>query len=98
MESILQNEKRCWLCGRTGPEHLDRHHVYAGGMRNQSERYGLTVWLCHDSCHENGTYAVHHDRSTRERLQAWAQEQAMAYYHWSMEDWMNRFYKNYMEV
>lgn len=98
MESILQSEKRCWLCGRAGPEHLDRHHVYAGGMRNQSERYGLTVYLCHDSCHENGTYAVHRSRATRERLQAWAQEQAMAFYGWSMEDWMGRFYKNYMEV
>jgi hypothetical protein len=96
VDSILQLDKRCWLCGRTGPEHLDRHHVYAGAMRNQSEKYGLTVWLCHDSCHERGTYAVHNNRATREELQAWAQKRAMDYYGWSMADWMSRFYKSYI--
>ncbi len=96
MLSILQDKKECWLCGRTGPEHLDRHHVYGGGMRNQSERYGLTVWLCHDSCHENGSEAVHRNMETRTQLQAWAQEKAMRYYNWTLEDWMNRFYRSYM--
>lgn len=99
MKSILANEdnKSCWLCGATHGEHLDRHHVYGGGMRQQSEKYGLVVYLCHSSCHEYGERAVHQNKVTRELLQAQSQKRAMEYYGWSVKDWMDRFYKNYME-
>jgi len=96
MRSILVNEKVCWLCGSSTGEHKDLHHVYGGGMRNTSEKYGLVVYLCHHNCHEYGKQAVHQNKETRQKLQDWSQRKAMEYYGWSMDDWMNRMYKNYL--
>ena len=44
--------RSCWLCGRNGTaEPLDKHHIFGGAYRKKSEKYGLTVYLCHGSCH-----------------------------------------------
>lgn len=58
MESVIQNEKKCFACGKTTG--LNSHHVFPGGRRKASERYGFKVWLCvnhhtvgKDSVHEN---------------------------------------------
>jgi len=49
MESILQRERKCFICGRQGE--LDEHHCISGNSnRNNSEAYGLKIWLCRD-CH-----------------------------------------------
>ena len=49
MKSILQNEKRCFLCVST--QNLELHHCIHGvANRKIADREGLTVWLCH-SCH-----------------------------------------------
>lgn len=40
--------RSCWLCGRNGTaEPLDKHHIFGGAYRKKSEKYGLTVYLCH---------------------------------------------------
>lgn len=45
-DSIIQSEKRCYV---SGAEYgLDRHHVFRASRRNNSEKYGLWVWLRHD--------------------------------------------------
>jgi len=50
MESILQKEKRCFICGRTGP--LDEHHCLSGtSNRDLSTEDGLTIYLCR-KCHK----------------------------------------------
>ena len=50
MESILQKEKRCFICGRTGA--LDVHHCLSGySNRDLSTYYGLTIYLCRN-CHK----------------------------------------------
>ena len=46
----------CFLCGKTG--WLEEHHVYPGPFRDKSEKYGLKVGLCGESCHRNGRYAA----------------------------------------
>ena len=97
MQSIMQKEKYCFLCGATSGEHLDRHHVFQSSLRNQSEKYGLWVYLCHDKCHENGKYAAHRCAETREKLRRAAQLIAMKEYNWTVDDWRERFYKNYLE-
>lgn len=43
---------RCWLCGRWG--WLEEHHIFGGANRKKSEKYGLKVGLCGDTCHRNG--------------------------------------------
>lgn len=48
MNSILQpsGERKCYITGST--RSLERHHIYAGGLRQVSEREGLWIWLHHD--------------------------------------------------
>ena len=60
MESVLQKEKRCFLCGKLGD--LEKHHCIHGyANRKIADKYGLWVWLCTD-CHR-GNDGVHLNRT-----------------------------------
>lgn len=58
MESILQKEKRCFICGRTGE--LDEHHLLSGNSnRGNSTKYKLTIYICracHGGIHDKGKF------------------------------------------
>lgn len=60
MESIIQKEKKCFVC--RAAYGLHRHHVFGGtGRRKISEDNGFTVWLC--GFHHNMSSAgVHFNR------------------------------------
>lgn len=60
MKSILQNEKKCFLCDTTYDLH--DHHIYFGSAnRKISEANGFKVWLC--AYHHNmSNDSVHHNR------------------------------------
>ena len=46
MKSILQTEKKCFVCGKTYD--LAVHHVYEGtANRRVSDATGMTIFLCH---------------------------------------------------
>lgn len=97
-KSILQDEKRCYLCGGDGfYDRLDRHHIFNGALRDKSERFGLWVWLCHEQCHIFGRNAAHVSGATRRQLQSDAQKKAMETYGWSMAEWRKEFYKNNLQ-
>lgn len=64
MQSIICDVKRCYRCGSTQGLHC--HHVFAGSLRNKSDRYALTVWLCAE-CH-TGSRGVH---NTKEGMKWW---------------------------
>ena len=90
MESMLQSEKECFFCGQK--THLERHHVMPGPNRKNSEKYGLTVWLCHE--HHTGDTGVHMNRTKDEMLRYFAQkrfEDMLGH-----ELWMQVFGKNYL--
>lgn len=56
MNSILQNEKRCFICGLYEP--VEEHHIFFGSAnRKISEENGFKVWLCYD--HHRGIIGVH---------------------------------------
>lgn len=60
MDSILQNEKICFLTGAT--DNLDEHHIFHGTAdRALSEKYGLKVWLRHDRHIANSPYPTPHN-------------------------------------
>lgn len=89
--------KKCWLCGRNGSsDPLDRHHIFGGWRRNKSEKYNLVVYLCHMDCHIFGQDAVHQNAETMQRLHEYGQRKAMKENHWSMEDFIREFGKNYL--
>lgn len=89
--SIIQkDETRCFICGRvTG---LERHHVLGGPNRKWSEKYRLTVMLCHD--HHTGPHGAQYDRKVGDPLKRLAQIAFEARY--SHDKWMEVFGKNYL--
>ena len=89
---------KCWLCGRNGlQDPLDHHHIFGGAYRDKSEKYGLVVLLCHNSCHIFGEYAVHRNKETRDFLRRWGQRKAMEENNWTTADFVREFGKNYLE-
>ena len=94
--SIVQKDTdRCFLCGKNGGAWgLDLHHCFGGALRKKSDKYGLTVRLCHDTCHLNG---VHKDARLNRKVQAYAQKKAMRENDWDVERFIKEFYKNYLE-
>lgn len=91
MNSVMQNEKRCYLCG--SEMGLERHHVLGGtANRPLSEKFGLWVWLCHN-CH-TGTDGAQYDPEKNRMLKAEAQAAFEAEY--GHQKWMETFRKNYL--
>lgn len=92
MKSILQQEKVCYLCGRT--YNLEKHHIF-GGVANRriSESQGLWVWLCGDTCHR-GTDGAQYDRDKNIMLKMDAQT-AFEKTH-SHNEWMKIIGRNYL--
>lgn len=87
--------RRCFLCGRTTG--LDAHHIFGGPYRKKSDRYGLLVDLCHDTCHIFGPGAVHQNRDVMLEVKRYGQRKAMQENGWSKEDFIREFGKNYLE-
>lgn len=96
-KSIIQyNKDKCYICGKNASADyfgLDEHHVFPGPNRKASDRFGLVVYLCHDSCHLNG---VHKNAELCRKLQAEVQRKAMHFYRWDMEAWRAIFGRNFL--
>lgn len=89
--------KQCFLCGRNGSaDPLDRHHIFGGPDRKNSEKYGLTVYLCHNSCHIFGRKAVHRNAENMLKVKQYGQRKAMQKQGWTKEDFIKHFRKNYL--
>lgn len=92
------SDKYCWLCGKNGSfDPLDRHHIFGGANRNKSEKYGLVVYLCHNSCHVFGKNAVHKNKDTMLAVHKYGQQKAMSENNWTKEDFIKIFGRNYIE-
>lgn len=93
MKSIIQEKKECFFCGRTDDLHL--HHVLEGRNRGNSDKYGLTIYLC--SYHHNmSDDSVHFNLIYKKLMRIIAQlyfEQKWG----STEDFKKIFRKNYKE-
>lgn len=72
MDSILQEEKECYLTGSTTGLH--KHHIYAGSRRSASEKNGFWVWLRWD-WHNGASYGVHFNNALDLKLKKECQEQ-----------------------
>ena len=96
--SLLSASDRCLLCHRTNGK-LDRHEVFGSALRDKSKKYGLWVTVCHE-CHltrlHGWEYDPLHDR--RAAMRRVAQRVAMDTYGWTVEEWRERFYKNYLDT
>lgn len=90
MKSILQNIKRCWVCGNP---YVEEHHVlYGTSKRKLSEKYGLKVYLCHE--HHTGKKGAHFNKVLDTQLKMFAQKKFEEIY--GHEKFMEVFKKNYL--
>ena len=100
MDSVIQREKECFLCGNTltyGMNGLEDHHVFFGhGNRSVSEKYGLKVWLCGHRCHRYGKNAAHQNRETDVYLKRVAQRVYEEKYG-TREDFIRDFGRSYLD-
>ena len=91
MKSILQSERKCYLCGRETC--LEVHHIFAGvANRRISTEQGFVVYLCHN-CH-TGTEGAQYDKDKNLYLKQMAQaEYEKTHTH---DEWMRLIRKNYI--
>ena len=94
MKSIMQKEKRCFICGTTN--NLHEHHVIHGNAnRKLSEKYGLKVWVCLE--HHTGDNGVHNNAYLDDELKKQAEIKWLLYdYDRSINDFIKIFGKNYL--
>ena len=92
MKSIIQDHKECYITGET--HGLHEHHIFAGANRENSEKYGLKVWLIPElhNMHKNG---VHQNKELRHVLHR-AGQMAFERVHGSREKFVEIFGKNYL--
>ena len=90
MQSIMQTEKECFFC--KSQKQLEVHHALSGyANRKKADADGLVVYLCR-TCH-----ADLHDRNVGEQeLKREAQRIWMKAYRKTVDDFRDRFGKNYL--
>lgn len=93
-KSILATQKgQCYLCRKYTC--TEEHHIFEGRNRQQSEAYGLKVYLC-PVCHRTGPRAAHSNTETKERLHRIGQ-MAFERKGGSREDFIRIFGKSYLD-
>ena len=68
VKSVFQDEKECFVCKSPA---VEEHHIFQGSFRNNSEKYGLKVYLC--TKHHTGAEGVHPNHGMLEALKRMAQ-------------------------
>lgn len=91
MASIIQTEKECYFC--KSQVWLENHHIFGGANRPKSEKYGLTVWLCH-YCHNEPPRGVHHNRQNMDYLRRIGQQAFNE--HYPNKDFIFEFGRNFL--
>ena len=93
----ISDYKKCFICGRNGNgDRLECHHIYGGGRRKLSEKYGLVVWLCGERCHRTGKYSAHQNAEIMDYLHKVGQIKAMKEQGWSINQFREIFGANYI--
>lgn len=94
MDSIIQKSKKCFVCETTMA--LEEHHcIYGTSNRKQSDKYGLTVWLCNYH-HTGSKQSVHFNKELDMHLKKLAQRK-FEQVHGTRKDFMNAFGRNYLD-
>lgn len=83
----------CFMCGKWAE--LEEHHLFGGARRPISDKYGLTVKLCR-SCHQDAPDSAHRSGETKLALHKYGQIKAMQEQGWNIEEFRERFGKNYL--
>ena len=91
MKSIMQDTKECYITHQTTGLH--KHHIYGGGNRKNSEKYGCWVYLIGE-LHNLSDYGVHFDKSFDLKLKRKCQSVFEETH--TREEFMKIFGRNYL--
>lgn len=93
----MDDYRKCFLCHRTETSYnrLEVHHIFSGANRKLSEKYGLTVTLCHE-CHNEPPFGAHYNADVMDYLHRYGQEKAMQEQGWTEDEFREIFGKNYL--
>lgn len=84
-------DKECFICGTT--INVENHHVFYGrGLRQLSDKYGTTVYLCHR--HHRGNKGVHFNKELDNYLKSLFQQRFEENH--SRKEFMEIFGRNYL--
>ena len=89
--SIIQQEKKCLLCGATYGCEL-HHCIHGTAGRKIADKLGLTVWLCAE--HHRGSVSPHQNRDIDLRLKRLAQTEYEKKH--TREEWLEKVGSNYL--
>lgn len=89
--SIIQQEKKCLLCGATYGCEL-HHCIHGTAGRKIADKLGLTVWLCAE--HHRGKVSPHQNRDIDLRLKRLAQTEYEKKH--TREEWLEKVGRNYL--
>lgn len=89
--SIIQQEKKCLLCGATYGCEL-HHCIHGTAGRKIADKLGLTVWLCAE--HHRGNVSPHQNRDIDLRLKRLAQTEYEKKH--TREEWLEKVGRNYL--
>jgi hypothetical protein len=93
METVLQKNKECWVCGSPS---VEDHHIFFGQKtRSQSEKYGLKLWLCPEH-HRIDPHSPHKNRRVDLAMKITAQKHFETYIG-THEEFMAEFGRNYLD-
>lgn len=92
MQSIINNNHQCLVCGST--HNLHKHHIFFGtANRKLSEKYGCWCYLCARH-HNMSNEGVHFNKPLDTKLKQYAQKKFNEVY--PDLDFMRIFGKNYL--
>lgn len=94
MNSLISNEKKCYVCGTQF--NLHKHHIFKGVRnRKKADEDGLWVYLCY--LHHEGTSGVHGKNGYELDLKL----KKLAERKWleqdrTVDDFINRYGRNFL--
>ena len=91
LDSIIQTDKKCFMCGRT--DALHKHHVFGAANRKWSDKFGLWIWLCPQD-HNMSDRGVHFNKPLDLQIKQIAQREFEDTY--GHDDFMKIYGKNYL--
>lgn len=86
---IMPKPEHCPVCGRKQP--LTIHEIFAGSNRNNSIKYGLTLYICLN-CH----MLKQNDKEFNDYWHNVARDKFMDYYDADIEEFIKIFGKSYL--
>lgn len=95
MKSIIQEEKKCYVCETIYSLH-SHHCMHGTANRKLADQDGLTVYLCYE--HHEGNNGVH-SKNGHEldlELKQLAQKRWMEYYDKTEDDFRQRYGRSYL--